>query len=268
MPRFSIIITSCNQKALIKDAVDSALAQGHPDREIIVIEDGSSDGSREVLQSYQDAIQFKALEKNAGACAARNWGASLAKGDFLVFLDGDDVLLPWALSVFDRILQRKQPKLILCSMIFFEDSLSSVNLAGRPGDIKVVEYAAYMKKDRTFRTSASAMVIDRQCFNDVGGWTVGVWPMEDADLLLKLGYAGRTVQILSPSTTAYRLHEFNFSRQGHKLVEGAHALIRREKSGAYPGGSSCRFERYAIIGGVAFWWLKMAFKMKLYAKGF
>src|ERR1035438_8945093 len=112
MPKFSIIITSFKQRDFIRDAVASALAQSSPGKEVILVDDGSNDGSADILAKYGDTIKLKVLERNEGPSAARNWGASLARGEFLVFLDGDDVLLPWALEVHARIIELKSPKLI------------------------------------------------------------------------------------------------------------------------------------------------------------
>jgi glycosyltransferase involved in cell wall biosynthesis len=266
-PRFSIVITCYNQSEFIRDAVDSALAQGYPDKEVIVVDDGSNDGSRKILEEYEDAIKLKALETNEGACAARNCGASLAIGDFLIFLDGDDLLLPWALNVYGRIIDLKNPKLLLCSMLWFKDTFSSVKIGSPPLEIRVVDYDAYMKKDRAWRTSASALVVDRHSFNNVGRWTHDFFPMEDHDLVLKLGYSGRTIQIVSPTTIAYRVHASNTIHQVQRIIDSAFSLIRREELGHYPGGRACRFERYAVIGGVIFFWVQRAVQMKFYRRG-
>lgn len=252
MPRFSIIITCYNQGDFIKEAVDSALTQTCRDREIIVVDDCSSDGSRRVLELYAEAITLELNATNGGAVAARNRGAAMARGDYLVFLDGDDRLLPWALDVYCRIVERKNPKLILAGMVYFTGSLSAETLAKRPGEIKVVEYADYFKKDRAYRASASAMVIDRQSFNLVGGWTAGTFPADDQDLLFKLGCSGPAVQILSPETSAYRLHANNTTRSILSLVEASHCLLKRERSGLYPGGRCRRLDRHAAMGGFLF----------------
>lgn len=267
MPRFSIIISCYNQDKFIRDSVDSALAQNYADKEIVVVDDGSTDGSKKILEEYGDAIKFKDLENNEGPGAARNWGASLAGGDFLVFLDGDDLLLPWALNVYDRIIDLKNPKLLLCSMLWFKEAFSSVKIGSPPLEIIVVDYEAFMKKDRGHRASASALVVDRQSFNNVGRWTHDFFPMEDHDLLLKLGYSGRTIQIVSPKTTAYRGHAINATNQVQKVIDGAHELIRREELGQYPGGRACRSERYAVIGGIVFYSSRRAFRAKLYQEG-
>jgi glycosyltransferase involved in cell wall biosynthesis len=267
MPRFSIIITCYNQSTFIRDAVDSALAQDYTDKEIVVVDDGSTDGSKKILEEYGDAIKFKALEKNEGVCAARNYGASLASGDFLVSLDGDDLLLPWALNVYGRIIDLKSPKLLLCSMLWFKDAFSSVKIGSPPLEIRVVDYEAYMKKDRAVRASASALVVDRRSFNNVGRWTHDSAPIDDCDLLLKLGCSGRTIQIVSPKTIAYRIHAGNTIHQVQRMINSVFQLIRREELDQYPGGRACRFERYAVIGGVIFFWAKRAVQMKFYRNG-
>ncbi len=96
--RFSIIITCYNQRDYIGDAVKSAISQGDQLKEVIVVDDASSDGSPEVLSQYAEAIQVIEFPRNRGAPEARNRGAASAQGEYLVFLDGDDVLLPWALA--------------------------------------------------------------------------------------------------------------------------------------------------------------------------
>src|SRR3979409_348473 len=99
-PRFSVIITSHNQSAFIREAVDSALAQTNQNREIIVVDDASKDDSPAVLKQYGDKILLAALQINQGTATARNLGATMASGEYCVFLDGDDTMLPWALDVY------------------------------------------------------------------------------------------------------------------------------------------------------------------------
>src|SRR5579883_660559 len=94
--RFSIIVTSHDQRDFIRAAVDSALSQAPELREVIVVDDASSDGSPEILKQYAEKIQFLCLPTNRGAIEARNLGLAQAKGQYIIFLDGDDVLMPWA----------------------------------------------------------------------------------------------------------------------------------------------------------------------------
>src|SRR5262245_61984222 len=97
--RYSIIITCYNQRDFIREAVDSSLNQGG-DTELIVVDDGSTDGSRQILRDYGRQINLALMPANGGAPRSRNFGASVAQGEYLIFLDGDDVLMPHALRVY------------------------------------------------------------------------------------------------------------------------------------------------------------------------
>jgi len=254
--RFSIIITFYNQRGFIKDALDSALSQQDAEFEVIVVDDCSRDGSQEILRQYGQAFRLVCLETNQGACAARNRGASLATGDYLVFLDGDDAFLPWALDVYERIVQAKNPKMILGTMRWFEGALSAVPQGDTPHEITVVDYSDYLRRDRPFGHSASAIVVARQTFEDVRGWLVGFFPAEDNDFALRLGVSGRTIQILEPSTILHRAHPSNTTNNIPSFVTAMENLLRRERLGHYPGGAGRKLERRALIGGMVFHWTK------------
>ena len=90
---FSIIIASYNYAHLLPRAIDSALVQTCTDYEVIVVDDGSTDNTPEVVQPYLDKIQYHRQE-NKGHCATNNKGVSLASGKYCYFLDADDVWLP------------------------------------------------------------------------------------------------------------------------------------------------------------------------------
>lgn len=262
--RFSIIITFHNQREFIKDAVNSALCLRNADSEIVVVDDASTDGSRHILSEYGDAIHFVPLATNHGKGGARNCGASMATGDYLIFLDGDDAFLPWALEVYERVVQAKKPKLILCPMLWFKGTLPPVLPGDAPHVIKLVEYGDYMQKDRPFGVSASSLVIDRHSFQSVQGWAEERFVMQDQDLVIRLGNSGRTVQVLSPATTFHRAHAGQTISHVPPFIDVLYKFIRKEKLGQYPGGQRRRFERSALFGGLVFFWAKRAFKARLY----
>ncbi|MGD0695515.1 MAG: glycosyltransferase [Terriglobia bacterium] len=262
--QFSSIITSYNQREFIKDAVDSALCLRSTNKEIIVVDDGSSDGSQDVLRGYGDAIRLVALEANRGKGAARNCGASLATGEYLLFLDGDDAFLPWALQVYDRIVQAKRPQLILAKMLWFEGMLTQAQPADDPRKMEIVDYGDYLRKDRPFGLSASSLVIQRQLFQSVGGWAKDLLVMEDRDLVIRLADAGRTVQLLSPPTVLHRRHAAQSIHQVSAFIGVLNNLILKERLGQYPGSEARQFERSALLGGVASFWAKKALLAGLY----
>jgi glycosyltransferase involved in cell wall biosynthesis len=263
MPLFSIIITSHNQADFIRNAVTSAVTQAHVDKEIIVVDDASSDGSPRILEEFGDAIRFIKLDKNVGASRARNVGIAMARGDFLVFLDGDDLLLPWTLAVYDEVVRRERPHIILSTMRWFEGHVPNISDPA-PNNIEVVAYDSLLEKDRPYRASASAMVISRDAFTEVQGWTDEIFPMEDLDVLVKLLSSGRTVQILAPATVGYRIHAANTIHQVANCAGALRWIIEKEKRRGYPGAQSNRGQRYAFLGGPALFWVKKTYKNGLY----
>jgi glycosyltransferase involved in cell wall biosynthesis len=97
MPLVSIIIRNFNYGSFLKDALDSALAQTYREVEVIVVDDGSTDNSREILRDYQDRCRI-VLQQNGGEGAAVNVGFRHARGVIILYLDADDVLFPATVS--------------------------------------------------------------------------------------------------------------------------------------------------------------------------
>jgi glycosyltransferase involved in cell wall biosynthesis len=97
-PLVSIIIPCYNSDKVVGEAIESALAQTWPNKEIIAIDDGSKDGTPNLLKSFGDKIRWES-GPNRGACFARNRGLKLARGTWIQFLDADDVMLPDCIAV-------------------------------------------------------------------------------------------------------------------------------------------------------------------------
>jgi len=93
----SVVIPNCNGARYLNEAIDSVLNQSDVNVEVIVVDDGSTDGSRKILESYGDRIKVF-YQENKGAPAARNLGWQNAKTQYIKFLDSDDVILPGALK--------------------------------------------------------------------------------------------------------------------------------------------------------------------------
>ena len=100
-PKISIVITCYNYARYVGEAIDSALAQTYPHKEVIVVDDGSTDGSADVIARYGDRVRFMP-QHNRGQVAATNNGYAAAGGDIVLFLDADDRLLPNALQEVAR----------------------------------------------------------------------------------------------------------------------------------------------------------------------
>jgi glycosyltransferase involved in cell wall biosynthesis len=103
--RFSVLIPTFNRATFLRQAIDSALSQTYSDREIIVIDDGSTDATRNTVSSYGTQIHYVRKE-NAGKAAALNTGIRLSRGDVLIVLDDDDFFPPGALASHADALKR------------------------------------------------------------------------------------------------------------------------------------------------------------------
>lgn len=262
--RFSVVITCHNQRDFIREAVDSALAQSHPLKEIIVVDDGSTDGSLEVLQQYGNEIRLVSFSKNRGASEARNHGSACASGEYLVFLDGDDLLMPWALDVYERIIGARDAKIIQAQCTWFNGEVPQLREEDLPRNIDFVAYDHLLAKDRPFGYSASTLIVDRQILQHAGGWTPDIFHLDLIDLALKLGSSGRTILICSPPTVFYRVHQSNSIHAVPPFLRMARRLMKKERAEEYPGGRKQRFERHAQLGGMAAFWVKRALNVGLF----
>ena len=259
MTRFSIVITCYNQRQFIEHAVDSALEQNPSLREIIVVDDGSSDGSPSRIDQYKDSVQFIQLIDNVGPAEARNQGASRATGEYLVFLDGDDGLMPWALDVYDRLITERKPTVILARSRWIKETIPEITSEDKPQIIEFAEYRNLIRKDRSAGMSASAYIVDRLAFWSVGGWTNGIFQLDLQDLSTKLGFES-VILIRAPRTVFYRIHANNTILNVPPFIRNLYRLLERERMGIYPGGKRNRFIREAWFGGLILWWVRRAWK--------
>lgn len=265
MPQFSIVITCHNQAQFIAEAVTSALSQTFSDTEVLVVDDASTDDSVKVLERYGSSIRLVKLRDNVGAARARNFGGETATGDYLVFLDGDDLLLPWALETYARILSRERVPVIISTLLWFDGQPPKMRAEEFPAEIKFVSYETVLRKDRPHRPSASTIVVQRQGFLDVHGWTNDMFPMEDFDILIKVSSLGRAVQILSPPTTSYRVHDNNSIHNVIPFLRELRVMIGKVNRGEYRGARLYPLHSRAFIGGPALYWSRRALQQGFYA---
>lgn len=112
-PLISIVIPNYNGVRFIDEALKSALEQDYPNKEVIVVDDGSSDGSRELLRTYRDKIKLIETD-NVGAAAARNAGILVAKGPLIALLDSDDIWLKNKLTLQIKKMISGNADLVYC----------------------------------------------------------------------------------------------------------------------------------------------------------
>ena len=97
-PLVSIVVNNFNYEAFLRQSVESALSQIHPRTEVVVVDDASTDGSRDIIRSFGGKIVPLLKERNGGQAAALNAGFAASRGELVIFLDADDYLYPQAAS--------------------------------------------------------------------------------------------------------------------------------------------------------------------------
>ena len=128
--------------------IDSILSQTFRNREAIIVDDGSTDRSLRRVEAYTGRGNIRVLQqKNQGPEVARNYGAYVAKFEYLVFLDSIDVFYPFALETLDRVIRRFcSPPLVLADLLFFH---TDRGIAAQPkAPIEVYKYADFLSRTR------------------------------------------------------------------------------------------------------------------------
>jgi len=114
MPKITCITTTYNEGQLLLNAVQSVLNQSYGDFEYIIVDDGSQEETLAILRSLNDPRLTVITQANAGLSAARNAGIALAKGDYICFLDADDLRPNWSFAAIARAIAATNPDLVLC----------------------------------------------------------------------------------------------------------------------------------------------------------
>jgi len=255
--RFSVVMPVYNRAKYLRQAIDSVFSQTFTDYELIAVDDGSTDDSPEILKSYGNRITV-VRQPNQGPEVARNTGAALAQGEYLAFLDSDDIFFPHVLETYDRIIRAfDSPPMVVGSELYYRDGQAIPAEALEPRPVEVLVYKDYLSKRVPVMCIQTKLAIRKSLYDEVGGHrhsTAQTWYGDTFDLLLRIGTRGPCIIIRKPRTFAYRVHGENSIKQIKSHAGGILSLARLERQGQYPGGSQRRWDRYAIIGGVASTW--------------
>lgn len=210
-PLVSIVIPTFNREGIVNRAIDSALAQSYPSAEVIVVDDGSTDGTLRMLGKYDGRISV-ICQENCGPSAARNAGASAAKGEFLAFLDSDDTWLPDKIARQVRLLQAGSADIPCCVcnawMIDGQPGKPAIRTSfGLSGlDFHLAE--GFMMNPAPILASRFVLfnqvaLIRRAAFERIGGFKPELKLLEDYDLAFRLALIGPWAFITDPLVNKY-----------------------------------------------------------------
>ncbi len=180
-PLVSVIITTYNRGAMVEEAIESVLQQDFLDYEMIVVDDGSTDGTNDALRKYNQVNYF--YQENQGISRARNQGLALSQGDFVCFLDSDDLWLPNKLAVQVNVMRETSAfKLNYTDEIWIRKG-RRVNPRKRHQ-----KYSGWIfeKSLPLCIISPSSVMLRKEVFDVVGLFDEGLPVCEDYDLWLRI----------------------------------------------------------------------------------
>lgn len=222
--RISAVIPAYNCRAYIGRAIESVLAQTRPADEIIVVDDGSTDGTNAEIERYKDRI-IHIRQENLGASEARNAGIRRATGDWIAFLDGDDEWLPDKLRKQEDLLER-HPELMWVSGNFYrlnehnshpvedmtpEQKINIEKMARDTGYIKdfFVAYAAHAQGH------TDVMLIKKDVIAEAGYFTSGLLRRNDLDMWFRIAYRHPQIGFLTEPLAVYNTFVENSTIKKH-----------------------------------------------------
>lgn len=244
-PLVSIIIPCYNAERFVGDAIRSALEQTYHPVEVIVIDDGSTDGSLDVIRSFGDAIRWE-TGPNQGGCAARNTGWRQSKGEFIQFLDADDWLHSDKLEKQVPIaIESGQRTLVFC------DARSSSPNWSHPHHRRVDpidDPVCFMLRGGL---QTSAPLHRRQWLEEVGGWNESLPCAQERDLHLRLVAHGVRIQRLQETLYTVRHVGNSVSSSYAKVLKQYRSIAQGVTTILQANESLTDQRRHALAGFLA-----------------
>lgn len=226
VPRVSVVIPAYNAAWCIRRAVDSVLAQDFRDLELIVVDDGSSDATAEVLATYGTALTL-VRQANGGLSHARNRGIAQARGHYVAFLDADDWWRPAKLSRQVALLENR------AEVLFCSTTTSVVTQEGghlpdwccRPCGNDAL--ACIFQVNAFVAGSGSSVMARRVAFDRIGGFDETLRSLEDIDMWMRLAAVGGYACIDEALTVIEKRGD---SMSGNRVVMRAAAIRVMQKN--------------------------------------
>jgi glycosyltransferase involved in cell wall biosynthesis len=210
----SVIIPCYNASSTLRTTVESALSQSYPDKEVIIVDDGSTDQSAEIIKSFGLAIVSK-FQSNQGASATRNHGTRLARGEYIQYLDADDMLTP------DTLTKRVAALETTGADIAYTDWQPFTTAAG--GSIRrtnVVELPLDRLGDdaqaacaSSFWVPPAAILYRRWVVDRIGQWNLRLHVIQDARFIFDAARVGARFTRVEGVGALYRISDDSLSRR-------------------------------------------------------
>lgn len=235
MPRFSVIIPLYNKENFVAATIDSVLAQSFSDFELIVVDDGSSDNSGQIVQSYTDKRITYIRTENRGVSSARNLGIEKASADYITFLDADDLWKPDFLQEMHDAINQFPDHQVFAAAIEKSNGRRtfparySINYTGK---YQSVEYFSASMKETAICTSCA--VFHKSVFEKIGNFEVSLPSGQDTDLWIRIGLV-YPVLFVDKILATYVFDAVSLSKNKNHLLRKSDFSHFSEQEKLHPG---------------------------------
>lgn len=224
MPRVSIIIPAYNAMRYLPETLESALAQSFSDFEIIIINDGSTDDIKDWFLSVQDSRVRLISQPNQGKSVALNKGISQTSGDYIAFLDADDIWERAKLEKQVTCLEANPTVGLVYTWTALADETGQATGRVLASHAEGQVWKSLILKN--ILACGSTPMVRRQCFDVVGLFSTELPPAEDWDMWLRLA-ACYQFSVIKQPLVRYRKHSSNTSAMWQQMQKSSHAVLAR-----------------------------------------
>jgi glycosyltransferase involved in cell wall biosynthesis len=259
VPLVSVVIPAFNAAKYIRETLDSVLAQTYRPIEIVVVDDGSTDGTREQILAYGDCVRY-VWQPNSGGCSApRNHGVRMASGEFIAFLDADDLIAPDRIAAAVAVMKRRPDVgLAFTNFVHFDSAgidpgdhfatctLLGAHLEGRrnPADPVVLPPAISTDILLVENFGSSAPVVRRAALAAVGGFDETLPANEDYELNCRIA-ARYPIAVIPDVLMQKRRHDLNMTSYPDRMFR-AQIQVRHKMLAAASDARVRRSLRHTI----------------------
>jgi glycosyltransferase involved in cell wall biosynthesis len=220
----SVIIPAHNAAPFICQAIESIFSQTLQPLEIIVIDDGSTDQTIQLVKNYQASVRLLKQEKS-GVSSARNVGIRQSKGEFVAFLDADDVFIePTKLEKQLGIILEKHCDIVISGWQITDENLNPISDRSLWQE---VPHLNLFNLIRSVPVLPSALLVRRSKLLEIDGFDESLTNAEDVDLIFRLVLAGCRAEWLKEVTVAYRKHSTNATNQIRRQHQGMKKVLEK-----------------------------------------
>ncbi|WP_416672268.1 glycosyltransferase family 2 protein [Egbenema bharatensis] len=216
-PKISIIIPCYNAESFLRETLESIFVQTFRDYEVILIDDGSTDNTAKIIQSFGSQVRAK-FGLNQGASSARNQGTQLASGQYIQYLDADDVLHPDALEKRFLALETGLADVAYSNWQYLEENEAGDFCPGKIISRKIEDFHVdpQIALFTNFWAPPAAILYRREIVDAIGGWSGSLPVIQDARFLMDAAFVGARFVHVSKVGASYRVHRGSLSRRNHQ----------------------------------------------------